>query len=138
MVRPRVREDNLLAITLEKVRAGVVPIPADSFIDNITAHARHQGLEIHWEREGDLPVAVIRFTPDPRNSKDVVLEQVQVLNGRILLEGRSSRSRGMMACPVLPTRKLLQSAFPKRRVQAKGVSASPRHSIRRKSTTPMS
>ena len=71
--RVRVRGENLLALTLEKVMAGALPMSADQFVGKIDKGARKHGLEIRWEREGDLPVAVVRYTPDFTRT-DVVLE----------------------------------------------------------------
>ena len=46
--------------------------------------------------------------------KDVVLEEIQIIEGQIRLAGRSDRSRGKIAAPRLPGRKVLQSTFPRR------------------------
>ena len=112
----RVPEGNTLALTLEKIRAGVVPISAERLLDRITAHARDRGLDLRWERDGDLPVAVVRYTPNPRRA-DIVLEALEVRQGRIHLSGRSDRSRGAIASPTLPSRRILQSTFPRPRVE---------------------
>ncbi len=40
VARPRVAGPNVLELTLEKVRAGMLPIPPDQVLDRITAHAR--------------------------------------------------------------------------------------------------
>src|SRR5206468_12343569 len=106
-----VPEPNALALTLEKIRAGMVPIPADRFIDRITAQAEARGLEIRWERDGEVPVAIVRYTPNPRRH-DIVLETLQILEGQVRLGGRSNKARGAVAQPTLPTRKVLQSTFP--------------------------
>lgn len=127
VARVRVPEANVLALTLEKIRAGVVPIPADRLLDRITEQGRRRGLDIRWERDGDLPMALIRYTPDP-NRRDVVVEAVQVLNGQIRLAGRSSRARGKVALPTLPTRRVLQMTFPRRKYQrTRDVSDRSRH-----------
>lgn len=111
--RVRVPGENELALTIEKIRAGVVPIPADQLLDQITEVARSHGLEVRWERDGDLPVALVKYTPNPRR-RDVILERLQILNGQIRLAGRSSKGRSL-ATPSLPNRKILQSTFPTKR-----------------------
>jgi hypothetical protein len=123
IARPVVPEPNVLELTLEKIRAGVLPIPAEKIIDRITQHAKNQGLNVSWKREADLPVAVIRYTPN-LGRDDVKLERLQIGKGEIRLAGRSDRSRGAVASPTLPTRKVLQSKFPRRKLQA-GESAEP-------------
>ena len=117
----------MLALTLEKIRAGVLPVPAEKIIDRITQHAWRQGLDLRWEREEGLPVAIIRYTPH-EGRDDVVLEQLQIRSGQIRLAGRSVRGKGIVGVPRLPTRKVLQSKFPRRNVHDhdKGDAPSPR------------
>ena len=70
-----------------------------------------------WKRgEDNHPVAVIRYTPHA-GREDVELDRVSILKGEIHLAGRSDRTRGLVRSPTLPTRKVLQSKFPKRKVQ---------------------
>lgn len=113
VARVRVPGENELALTIEKIRAGVVPIPADQLLDRITETARSHGLEVRWERDGDLPVALVKYTPNPRR-RDVVMERLLILNGQIRLAGRSTKGRAV-ATPSLPNRKFLQSTFPSKR-----------------------
>ena len=61
------------------------------------------------------PVALFRYTPD-RRRRDVILEDVRILDGQILLAGRSAKIRGVAAM-TLPRRRVLQSAFPTRNSQ---------------------
>jgi hypothetical protein len=119
VARVRVPDQNLVELMIEKIRAGVVPVPAEKIIARITDEARARGLDVRWRREGELQVASIRYTPDLSRS-DVVLEQLHVRQGQIRLAGRSNRSVGKVVSPVLPRRKVLQSAFPRRNSQAKG------------------
>jgi hypothetical protein len=136
VARARVPEGNVLALTLEKIRAGVVPLPAEELTGRIDAQARRHGLDVRWGQDGDQPVALIRYSPAP-GRRDIVLERLLLQDGRIHLAGRSQRSAGAMANPTLPSRRMLQSTFPKRNTQAKRVSASPAW-LRRSSTSPTS
>jgi hypothetical protein len=136
VARARVPEGNQLALTLEKVRAGVVPLPPAELTDRIDAHARRHGISIRWQKGGDQPVALIQYSPTP-GRRDIVLERLQVQDGRIRLAGRSLRSAGAMASPTLPRRRMLQFTFPKQNTQPKGVSAAPGW-IRRNSASPTS
>jgi hypothetical protein len=130
VARPHVPEGNVVELTLEKIRAGVLPVPADQILDRITEHLQNHGLDIHWRRgpEG-FPIASIRYTPDTERD-DVKLEEVQIQNGQIRLAGRSNHARGVVRSPILPTRKVLQSKFPKRKVQARAASPPPRPTLR--------
>jgi hypothetical protein len=136
VARVNVPEGNVLALTLEKIRAGVLPIPAEEITDKITRNARSHGLDIEWMQDGDVPVARIRYTPDPRRN-DIVLERLQIRDGQIHLAGRSKKAAGVAARPILPDRRVLQSTFPlrSRNTHSKGVSAAPTL-LRRSSISP--
>ena len=57
VARPRVPEGNTLELTLEKIRAGILPVPADNVLDRIIEYARDRwaltsngrgGTDIPW------------------------------------------------------------------------------------------
>ena len=108
---------NELALTIEKIRAGALPVPAERILDRITAFARGRGVEVAWSREEGRPVATVRYTPDARR-RDVVLEVLEITKGRVRLWGKSNRDRGEVASPTLPTRRVLQSTFPRRKTHS--------------------
>jgi hypothetical protein len=124
VARVGVPEQNVLELTLEKIRAGAVPFPPDSIVERITKKALKHGLDIQWRHEGETPIALIRYSPDMTRN-DVVLEQIHIRNGQIRLAGRSNRIKGEVASPVLPRRKVLQSTFPRRNTQATGTPPPP-------------
>ena len=108
--KARVLGDHQLAITIEKIRAGVVPIPANQLLDKITEAAQAHGLEIHWGKDGEFPMAIVKYTPN-LHRRDVILDRLQVLDGQIRLAGRSNKGRSV-ASPSLPSRRALQGVFP--------------------------
>jgi hypothetical protein len=136
VARPRVPEPNILELTLEKIRAGVLPVPAEKVIDRIIDHVRGHGLDIQWKRVDDLPVVTVRYRPHSERD-DVQLEAVQIRDGEIRLEGTSNRSKGVVEAPTLPTRKVLQSKFPRQRIHDKVMPEGPMSS-RRSSASPLS
>ena len=137
VARVSVPEDNVLALTLEKVRAGVIPISVDRVIGPLTSGARDRGLDVRWLSDQDPPVALIRYHPDGGRS-DVVLEKLTILQGKIRVLGRSDRLQGAFRGPVLPNRRLLQLNFPKRKNQRRGPSAAASPPSPHNSTTPTS
>jgi hypothetical protein len=134
VAQARVPEDNVLALTIEKIRAGVLPIPADQFIEPITRQAREHGIDIQWSRENDMPVATIHFSPNQQRS-DVVLEQLSIRQGQIRLSGRSDQLQGTAVKPKLPNGRILQLNLPNRNSQRRRPSSSSTH---RNSTSPTS
>jgi hypothetical protein len=137
VAQPRVPEENVLSLTFEKIRAGLVPVPAEKILERIADHAIARGLEIHWERDGDLPVAMIRYRPH-FDRRDIILERLQVLNGQIRLSGRSDPRSGGAAALSLPSKRVLQMKFPRRKVQGSKDVSVPRVSAFVKTTRPLS
>jgi hypothetical protein len=125
-------EENVIELTIEKIRAGAVPVPAQQILDRITEKAVAHGLDIRWKLKAEVPTALVRYSPD-LNRSDVVLEALHIRRGQIRLAGRSNGVNGALVPPVLPRHQVLQSAFPKRKNQPK---ASP--SASRSSSTPTS
>jgi hypothetical protein len=126
VARARIPEDNVLSLTFEKIRAGVVPISIERFIGPITAQARDHGVDVTWSREDDMPVATFRFGPDHGRS-EIVLERLSVRQGQVRLSGRSDRLQGAFIIPSLPDRRVLQLNFPKRNRQSTRPSSSSTH-----------
>jgi hypothetical protein len=114
VARPHVPEDNVVSLTLEKIRAGALPVPAERIILTLTEQARKNGLIVTWSRDGDLPVATIRYRADKARD-DVVLERIRIREGQIKLSGRSNRATASALS--LPRRQALQQTFPRRNVQ---------------------
>lgn len=117
VAQARIPEDNVLSLSFEKVRAGVVPISVERLIGPITDQARDHGVDVKWTREDDTPVATFRFLPH-RGRPDIVLERLSVRQGQIRLSGRSDRLQGAFIVPSLPDRRVLQLNFPRRSRQS--------------------
>jgi hypothetical protein len=135
VARPSVPEGNTVELALEKIRAGILPVPADQILDRIIEHARYHGVDVQWSRRHGFPVVAMRYAPHI-DREDVRLEDVQVRSGQIRLAGRSERAKGAFFRPTLPSRKVLQSRFPMRKSQDFGPPDSA-PSVRR-STSPTS
>lgn len=112
VARPRIPAENTVELTLEKIRAGILPVPADRVLDRIIERGRIYGVDADWQKVDGYPVVQLRYTPD-LNRDDVRLEDVDVRAGRIRLAGRSDRTRGAFLRPRLPSRRILQSTFPR-------------------------
>jgi hypothetical protein len=122
MARPRVPAENTVELTLEKIRAGLLPVPADNVLDRIIEHARLRGVDVQWQRRDGYPVIVVRYTPNLAR-EDVQLEEVEIRTGQIRLAGRSDRTKGAFSLPRLPSRRVLQSTFPRRNFHGSPTSA---------------
>jgi hypothetical protein len=116
VARPRIPEGNTVELTLEKIRAGILPVPADRVLDRITEIGQRHGVDVVWRKHEGYPVVQLHYTPNLKRD-DVQLEDVEIRTGQIRLAGRSDRSRGAFLTPKLPSRKILQSTFPRRSFQ---------------------
>lgn len=135
VARPRVPEANTVELTLDRIRAGILPVPADAILDRIVQHVRAQGVDAEWSRRDGRPVVVVRYAPNLERD-DVRLEELQITEGQIRLAGRSDRAKGAFPRPSLPSRRVLQSKFPNRRVH--NVSGEHAEATRRIRTSPSS
>lgn len=117
VARAEIPEGNVLELTLEKIRAGVLPIPPDKVLDRLAMHSRDHGIDVTWKRDGQFPVVTVRYQ-SPKGRDEVKLERLQIRKGEIRLTGSSEFSQGQTRALHLPTRKVLQSKFPKRTTQS--------------------
>src|SRR3954464_6619268 len=124
VARPRVPEENTVELTLEKIRAGILPVPADNILDRIIEHARHRGVNVQLKRRDGYPVVVMKYTPN-LNREDVLLEELEIRTGQVRLAGRSDRTKGAFQTPRLPSRRVLQMNFPRRNFQGAGAGEPP-------------
>jgi hypothetical protein len=118
VARVQVASDNTIALRLEKIRAGAMPISPEEVVGPIIQRAKAHGLDVDWARERGEPVAHFRYSPSP-GRLDVVLERVMVLDGRLYISGRSDRQVGRVSELRLPNRRILQMNFPILRRQSR-------------------
>src|SRR5262245_22856002 len=58
------REPNVIALELQGLHAGSLPIAAQSLLEQISETARQNGIEVIWYRYHGNPVALLRFQAD--------------------------------------------------------------------------
>ncbi|RUL88913.1 hypothetical protein [Tautonia sociabilis] len=111
IARVQVADDRTVALTLEKIRAGAMPVSPEEVIAPIIHRLQSYGLDVDWRIVDGEPVAFIRYSPSPARG-DVVLERVVILDGRLYISGRSDQDAGRVTRLTLPTRRVLQMNFP--------------------------
>lgn len=138
VARPRIPADNTVELTLEKIRAGILPVPADQVLDRLIERGQAYGVDADWRKVDGYPVMRLRYTPS-LSREDVRLDDVDVRSGQIRLAGRSDRARGAFLRPTLPSRRILQSTFPRETFQtAPAGTVSTRRGILIRRTSPTS
>ncbi len=118
----RVPEENVVSLTIEKIRAGALPIPAERFIDQISHQAKSRNIDLAWSKENGDNVATLRYSKDPAKA-EFVLERLDLRQGQVRLSGRTNKPDGVAKAPKLPDRRVLQLNFPRRNTQAADPSA---------------
>ncbi len=85
------KEPNLLALELERVRAGFLPIGTQALLERITEAARGRDIEVTWYRHGSRPVALLRLQPGQQDPAQQ-LTQMKIEAGKLTITG-ADRSR---------------------------------------------
>jgi hypothetical protein len=82
------KEYNMVALELERVRAGMIPISGRSVLERMgdTIRQHNRGLEFNWYRHDGKPVALLRFQAD-KVVPTIRLQQMEVKDGQLLIAG---------------------------------------------------
>jgi hypothetical protein len=93
-VEPYLPDENVLALRIVRVRAGLVPMPLGKVLDGISDAARRSEWRIAWRQSGGDPVALLS-APPPDNAEDltVKIEAISLGKGEILVSGASERKK---------------------------------------------
>ncbi len=67
-------EPNVVAVEIERTRAGAVPISAQSMLEHLSEAARRQDIEVTWYRREGKPVALLRFGAGRRETSIQLLQ----------------------------------------------------------------
>jgi hypothetical protein len=93
-VEPYMPEENVLALRIVRVRAGLVPMPLEKVLDGISDAARRSEWRIEWRQRGGDPVALLS-APPPDNAGDlaVKIESIRLAKGEIFVTGSTERKK---------------------------------------------
>jgi hypothetical protein len=93
------REQNAVVIEVEKIRAGALPFAAQSVLQDLTAVVRqnNNNVEVMWYRNPDTgnPCAVVRFVAADPERPTVLLDAVQLEQGKMTIHCRYNQTRAM-------------------------------------------
>lgn len=91
-------EPNCLAVQVETIRAGLIPVSSQSILDRITEAARDANVDVTWYRHGGQPVGLFRFFTDQLRRSPRQLRTVQLSDGTLTIAGRTTLE-GQSAVP---------------------------------------
>jgi hypothetical protein len=81
-------EPNVVALEVEGLHAGSLPISAQSLLDRVEEMAHQNHIQVNWYRHNGNPVALLRFQAD-RPRPTVHLQLLRIQDHQITVGGRS-------------------------------------------------
>src|SRR5262249_48018913 len=86
------KEANVVALELQGLHAGSLPISAQSLLEQIKEVGRVHNIEVTWYRHNGNPVALLRFQSEQRPAGP--LSRLELRPGTLTIAGRAPRSPG--------------------------------------------
>lgn len=88
-----VRDARTIAIRLQSLSGGAVPLPLGTVVEEATAAAAQLEHEVRWTEEQGRPVALITVPDLEENGQEITLIDVQIEPGRLALRGETRPRR---------------------------------------------
>ncbi len=93
-IEPYVPEENVLALRIVRVRAGLMPMSLEKVLDGISDAARRSEWRIEWRQRGGDPVALLSAPPpDDAGDLEVRIETIRLGKGEIFVSGSTERKK---------------------------------------------
>jgi hypothetical protein len=89
-------ESNVVALEIQGMRAGALPISAQGVLERLSEAADSNNVKLSWYRHDGNPVAILRFQSDQRST--VLLENLDLHPGKMFIKGTSQDS----LAPIVP------------------------------------
>ncbi len=80
-------ESNVVALEIQGMRLGALPVSAQSILERLSEAADSNGVKLSWYRRKGNPVAILRFQDQSHTS--VVLETLDLRPGKLTIQGQS-------------------------------------------------
>lgn len=99
---------NVLAVRIEQLRAGSLPMPLQSFLRGISREAAKGDIAVVWDMDDAGPVALVRVPSEHSKFKrtPVIIEAVVLQNGHLSLAGHTGPQAWQAYRPRTPTYQL--------------------------------
>lgn len=86
-LEPWVPEANQLAFTVRSIRAGMVPIPLQDLLDELSGQFEIEGWLVEWAEADGHDAFILHL--DPYEEHDAVLRAISVIDGAVRVSGDS-------------------------------------------------
>jgi hypothetical protein len=94
------KEPNVVALELQGLHAGLLPISSQSLLEAISEAGRQLNLEVTWYRHEGNPVAVVRYR-DEQPHPGVQLERLELRQGQLYIQGTGEAALPARVIPPL-------------------------------------
>jgi hypothetical protein len=84
-------EANTVAVTIQRVRAGALPVPVRQFLDRISRTAQRSDISLRWSQDDGDPVAFVTIPSrsDDYIHQEIFIETIELRDGEVYLAGRT-------------------------------------------------
>jgi hypothetical protein len=91
-------EPGLIALELQSLRAGSLPISSQSLLDQLSEFGEKWNIKVTWYRypKNGNPVALLRLQAD-KEKPTVKLTQLELQQGKLIIAGRSTEASPLRA-----------------------------------------
>jgi hypothetical protein len=88
-------EPNVVAVHVQDLRAGAIPLPLKQFLDQITDSARRANVTLRWQQVDGDPVALVMVpeTIDAKSGQVVQIDGLELRHNEIAVFGTTHRNR---------------------------------------------
>ncbi|MBM99988.1 MAG: hypothetical protein CMJ77_12750 [Planctomycetaceae bacterium] len=84
---------NELAVRIDHVRAGRVPVPLKELLNQVSEVAMEVEVPLHWAQEDGDPVAIVQIPQSHEQlSTGVIIDTIRIDDGQLYIAGRSDKS----------------------------------------------
>jgi len=128
-------EPNLIALRVNNLRAGALPIPLQPFMNGITHEAASGDVKVQWDMTDSGPVALVTIPSEHDNyvCSPVIVESLQFFNGQAWLAGHTGPLAHQVFAPDGPLYQFVSYRQPESRNQDDPAALPSRATDRRRS-----
>ena len=83
-------QPNQIAIRIDNVRAGLATLPVSRWLNEISRGIQRSGFSMVWTEEDGNPVALVTLPEDTIEGGDVIVESIELLDGKVRLRGKTN------------------------------------------------
>lgn len=97
-------QPNMLALHVQKLKAGALPLPLNKFLSGISKEASRGEIDVHWDMTESGPIALVTVpSEDPRYVlSPVIVESVRLVSGSLMLSGHTGSLAHQSYRPIGP------------------------------------